>query len=226
MMGRMINVMRAQADMAGSGRASVRLAIVSSYDPDNYCAKVRIQPEDTETGWLPVVSPWVGNGWGVFAPPTVGDLVEVQFQEDDFEAGFICQRFFNDSDRPLSVNSGEFWLVHQSGSFLKFHNDGTVELNTQSNLIATVGGNANLTVAGNMTTNVSGNITETAPNITLNGNVTINGPLTQGKGGNGGECQLQGPLHVVNDVTAGGISLENHTHSGVYPGSGNTGQPQ
>lgn len=137
MMRGLLNAMRAQADMAGSGRASVRLAIVSSYDPGNYCAKVRIQPEDTETGWLPVVSPWVGNGWGLFAPPMPGDMVEVQFQEDDIEAGFVCQRFYNDTDRPLTVPSGEFWLVHKSGSFLKFHNDGTVELNAAGTLTST-----------------------------------------------------------------------------------------
>lgn len=128
MMRGMTNALAAQAQMAGNGRASVRLGIVSSYDPSNYSGKVKIQPENTETGWLPIVSPWVGNGWGIFAPPSVGDLVEVQFQEDGIEAGFICQRFYNDSDRPASVPSGEFWLVHKSGSLLKFHNDGSVEL--------------------------------------------------------------------------------------------------
>jgi phage baseplate assembly protein V len=225
MMNQLMNTMRAQAALASSGRASVRLGIVSSYDHANYCAKVRVQPEDTETGWLPVTSPWIGNGWGMFAPPTPGDLVEVQFQEDSFEAGFVCQRFFNDADRPLPVPSGEFWLVHKSGSFLKFRNDGSVELNTAGNLTGTVGGNASLTVAGNMTTNVSGNISETAPNITLNGNVMINGQLTQGTGSAGGAATMQGPLAVINDVTAAGKSLDHHVHSGVQTGGGNTGQP-
>lgn len=159
MMGALMNAMRAQASMVGNGRASVRIGIVSSYDHANYCAKVKIQPEDTETGWLPVVSPWVGNGWGMFAPVTPGDVVEVQFQEDCFDVGFVCQRFFNDNIRPLDVQSGEFWLVHQSGSCLKFHNDGSVDLTSYTNLTATVG--------GNLVANVTGNANLTAANATV-----------------------------------------------------------
>lgn len=128
MMQRLLNTMRAQAELAASGRARTRIGLVSGYDPVNYCAKVRIMPDDVETGWLPVSSPWVGNGWGMFAPPTPGEMVEIQFQEDNIEAGIIVGRFHNDSDRPLAVPSGELWLVHQSGSLLKFHNDGTVQL--------------------------------------------------------------------------------------------------
>jgi phage baseplate assembly protein gpV len=135
-MNRLLNVMRMQAQMQAGGSAQTRIGIVDSYDPANYCAKVRIQPEDTVTGWLPVLSPWVGNGWGFFAPPSVGDLVEIQYQEDDFNAGFVCQRFYNDSARPLPVVPGEFWLVHQSGSCLKFHNDGSIEMIAASNLTA------------------------------------------------------------------------------------------
>lgn len=170
MMGRMLNVMRAQAQMAENGRASVRHAIVSSYDPGSYCVKVRIQPEDTETGWLPVVSPWVGNGWGLFAPPSIGDLVEVQFQEDDFEAGFVCQRFYNDTDRPLTVQSGEFWLVHQSGAFFKLTNDGKVLINGHTEIDATAP-TINITATGNITAQAGGNATVQAA-----GTATIQAP--------------------------------------------------
>lgn len=124
----LFNAMRLQAQLANQSRAAVRIGTISSYNPANYAAKVLLQPEGTETGWLPIASFQVGNGWGIFSPPSIGDMVEVQFQEDSSEAGLICGRFFNDTDRPLSVPSGEFWLVNQSGSKLKFHNDGTVEL--------------------------------------------------------------------------------------------------
>lgn len=153
--------------MAGNGRASVRVGIVSSYDHANYCAKVRIQPEDTETGWLPVVSPWVGNGWGMFAPVAPGDVVEVQFQEDSFEAGFVCQRFFNDEIRPLDVPSGELWMVHKSGAFLKFNNDGSVTITSHTDLTATVGGNLVANVAGNTTVQSAGTATIQAASIVL-----------------------------------------------------------
>lgn len=125
-MDQLMNAMKAQALLAMGGRAVVRMGTVSSYDPSTYSAKVRIQPEDYETGWLPVGSLWVGNGWGLFCPPSVGDMVEVQHQEDNPECGLVCQRFFNDVDRPLAVPAGEFWLVHAGGQHIKFLNDGTI----------------------------------------------------------------------------------------------------
>ncbi len=128
MMKKLLNAVRLQAQMAANGRAVTRIGLVDSYDPNTYAVKVRLQPENAITGWLPLLSPWIGNGWGIFAPPTIGDMIEVSFQEDDPNVGLAGQRFYNDSDRPLAVTSGEFWLVHKSGSVLKFHNDGSVEL--------------------------------------------------------------------------------------------------
>ncbi|NHB94369.1 phage baseplate assembly protein V [Photorhabdus cinerea] len=66
----------------------------------------------------------------------------------------------------------------------------------------------------------------TSPEITLNGNVTINGNLSQGMGAGGGTATMQGPVTVNNDVIAGGISLKNHVHSGVQSGGSKTGGPQ
>lgn len=223
-----------RAESLSARGSRCRVGLVSSYDPANYCAKVRIMPEDVETGWLPITSPWVGDGWGLFAPPTVGDMVEVQFQEDDIEAGFIVGRFYNDSDRPLPVESGEFWLVHKSGSFLKFHNNGSVELHTAEDLDVTVlananvsiEGDANVTVAGDTSVAVTGNITSSAAQfthtgpLTVNGNVQINGTENvSGKitgqagmamsGGSG--VEVTGNITVTTgDVTADLVSLKSN----------------
>lgn len=122
------NIMRREAERAMSRLANTRIGIVSSYDPGAYAAKVRIQPEDVETGWLPIAAEQSGNGWGEYNAPSIGDVVEVQFQEGGKEAGFVGRRFYGDRFRPLPVPSGESWRVHRSGSLLKFKNDGTVEL--------------------------------------------------------------------------------------------------
>ena len=64
----------------------------------------------------------------------------------------------------------------------------------------------------------------TAPIVTINApQIVLNGQVTQGKGSNGGTMELQGPVHVVNDVTAEGKSLAHHTHPG--DSGGTTGQP-
>lgn len=62
-------------------------------------------------------------------------------------------------------------------------------------------------------------ITNSAPEV------EIDGQMTQGEGPQGGSAAMQGPLNVVNDVTAQGTSVHSHTHNGVQPGSGNTGAP-
>lgn len=64
-----------------------------------------------------------------------------------------------------------------------------------------------------------------ATTMTINAATIINGTLSQGMGTSGGTATMLGPITVTNDVTAGGKSLENHVHSGVQPGSGNTGKP-
>lgn len=140
----LLNTMRAQALSAGNTRADARMGLVTSYDPNRYAVKVQLMPEGAETGWLPLASPWIGNGWGMFAAPTPGDMIEVHFQEGSPEAGYACLRFYNDHDRPLPCPSGEFWLVHASGSMLKFHNDGSVELTAATNLTAIAGGKARI----------------------------------------------------------------------------------
>lgn len=56
--------------------------------------------------------------------------------------------------------------------------------------------------------------------IELNGNTLVKGNIT-GQPGNGGT----GAANFDSDVVAQGVSLKTHTHSGVQPGGGNTGQP-
>lgn len=226
MMKHIRNHMMLAAQMASASRAATRIGTVTSYDPNDHAAVVTLHPDDTLTGWLPIMSQWVGNSWGLFAPPSIGDLVEVQFVDDNMEVGFICQRFYTNKNRPLPVPAGEFWLVHKSGSLLKFHNDGSVELQAATDLNATVGGNMNATVTGNATTTATGSINQTAPTITLKGAIVLDGPISQANtAGSGTTANLIGPLNVTNDVTAGGKSLDHHTHTGVQPGSGTTGQP-
>ena len=81
MMDRLLNAARRETQRAISMLALPKTGIISGYDPASYAAKVRLQPEDVETGWLPIRTPWAGNGWGMFCPPDIDDEVEVQFQD-------------------------------------------------------------------------------------------------------------------------------------------------
>jgi phage baseplate assembly protein gpV len=228
MMQHLLNSQKAAAQQASQARASTRQGIVTSYDPNAYAIKVTLQPDNVLTGWIPLKSAWVGNSWGLFCPPSIGDAVEVDFQEDDGGVGSAGLRFFNDSDRPMPCPSGEFWLVHKSGSLLKFHNDGSVELHTATDLNASVAGNANVAVTGNINSSAA-QWNHSGP-MKIDGTALVTGKIT-GQGGmavsGGSGATVAGNMAVTGgNVTADGIGLKTHTHNGVQPGSGNTGQPQ
>ncbi len=139
------NMVKAKAGALDGMAGTARFALVSSFDPSAYAAKVLIQPENVLSGWLPIISAWVGLGWGFAAPLTPGDQVLVIAQEGDAEQGVIIGCVWSAVDQPMPAPSGEMWMRHQSGSFLKLHNDGTIAL--QAPVVNITG---DLVVSGNI----------------------------------------------------------------------------
>jgi hypothetical protein len=123
-----INMLKAHASALDRAQGQPRFGIVSSIDTARYAARVMLQPEGVLSGWLPILSPWVGAGWGVACLPAPGDQVMVLAQEGDAEHGVVIGASFSDSARAPQSALGEFWIVHKSGSFLKLLNDGTVQM--------------------------------------------------------------------------------------------------
>lgn len=222
------NMVRSEASRMQAGRSPVRIGTVAGYDPSHFAVKVTLQPDGTLTGWLPLTSPWVGNGWGIFAAPNIGDQVEVQFQEDGAGAGFVVGRFYTNANPPQSVPTGEFWVVHSTGSALKFNNDGSVQINSTGNLTAVVGGNLSATVSGTSAINSTGAMTlESSGTLTLQGSqINLVGPMSQSAAGGGAStASFTGSITATGNVTAGSIDLKTHVHTGVQTGSGTTGGP-
>lgn len=126
MMDSFLNVVKAQASALDQSAGQPRLAVVSSVDPAAYTARIILQPEGVLSGWLPVLSSWIGAGWGLACPPSPGDQVLVLPQEGDAEHGIIAGRLWSATQAPPPAPSGELWLVHKSGSFVKLVNDGSI----------------------------------------------------------------------------------------------------
>ncbi|HTJ88870.1 MAG TPA: baseplate assembly protein [Acidocella sp.] len=125
-----------------------RCGLVSSFNPQTYCAKVLIQPENTLTGWLPILSFWVGPGWGCVAPLPLGVQVLVLPDRNDAQQGVISGVLYSDVDTPPnSAAAGEILLLHQSGSFVTLKNDGSVDINAPAGLNIT----GNVKVTGTIT---------------------------------------------------------------------------
>ena len=127
-MERFLNALKGASGAMDRSAAQPRFAIVTSVDPSRPAVRVSLQPEGVITGWLPVLSPCVGAGWGIASPPSPGDQVVVLAQEGDSEHGIVVGRAWSDTARTPPAPSGELWLVHQSGSFLKLANDGTLRI--------------------------------------------------------------------------------------------------
>ena len=139
------NMVKAKAAGLDGQGGVARFGLVSSFDPNAYAVRVLIQPENVLTGWLPVISPWVGAGWGFAAPLTPGAQVLVVAQEGDAEHGVVLGAVWSAVDAPMPAPAGELWLRHQSGSFVKLLNDGTIALQASTVRIA-----GDLVVSGNI----------------------------------------------------------------------------
>jgi phage baseplate assembly protein V len=125
-MNRFLNAIKASASAMDQATAQPRFATVTSVDPTRPAVRVRLQPEGVITGWLPILAPWVGAGWGLACPPAPGDQVFVLAQEGDSEHGVVIGRAWSDSARTPEAPVGELWLVHANGAFIKLANDGTI----------------------------------------------------------------------------------------------------
>lgn len=160
------NLMNAARQRLGDDGTGPRTGKITGYDPVNGVVKVAIQPEGRETNWINLDCPGVGNGWGVQIGPQIGDEVTVSFESGDPNLGKVTARHTNSLNLPMPVPSGEIWMVHQSGSLLKFHNDGTVEMvaNTTLNVTAQT---------ANVTASISANVTAPAINLRASGQTLL-----------------------------------------------------
>jgi hypothetical protein len=126
---------RQEAQMATVHQSLKRDGVIQNYDPVRGAVRVLIQPEGILTGYIPLTSPWVGNGWGMVCGPSIGDVVEIDFLQGSKDSGVAGNRYFNAQCKPPPAPSGEFWLVHKSGSFIKLTNDGDIILSAARKLV-------------------------------------------------------------------------------------------
>lgn len=136
---KLLNAMRMMSSMANQGTMQTAIGKVNAFDPSTYQVQVLLQAATDDapalaTGWIPLASPWTGDGWGMFVPASTGDLILVFFQDGSLQNPIAGMRIFYDEQLPTEVQGGEMYLIHKSGSCLKFLNDGTVELNSNSTL--------------------------------------------------------------------------------------------
>jgi uncharacterized protein involved in type VI secretion and phage assembly len=204
------NAMRAHAEAAAARIPKPRMATVSSYNPSTHAVKVTFQgvgdSDVTETGWLPLSAVGVGNGFGVLTAPNIGDMVMIGFTDGSNAAPKVIGRFFSNVNVPPSVPAGETWIVHKSGSSMKFTTDGKVTVTDKagSTLVMKADGSGSLTFSAGLTINA---------NTQVNGTLKASGDITDNSGSN--SRTMAGMRTIYNT----------HTHNGVQSGSSATAVP-
>lgn len=176
-MDRLLNIIRREAMRVAGLRATDQIGIVSSYDPDSHSVQVKFQPEDTLSGWLPVGSLAVGNGFGVHFAPNIGDQVMVHFLNGDREAGVVGPRLYSDGDRPLNVPAGELWLMQSPTCGIKLQGGDAISV-IGATLSATISGAGTISVGGDLDVSISGSGTITAGTLTVDGVLAVSGSIT------------------------------------------------
>lgn len=199
------NVMRQQSGLQGNERSSPRIATISSYDKVTHAVKVLIQPEGTESNWMPLGAIGIGNGWGVAVGAQVGDQVLVVFEHGDFESGVIVARLFSVAQVPPPVPSGEIWMVHQQGAFLKLQNDGSGTFSDGHGAQVKLNGDGTIASTGAWMHTGTMHITD---NVTADKDITAQGTVTG-----------------QTDVVGNGLKMTRHYHASGTNIMGNTDAP-
>lgn len=199
--------------------------IVQSFDPDTVTAVVQPALKGAYDGKsvtlpllvdVPVIFPR-GGGCTLTFPVNEGDECLVIFGDRCIDFWWQSGGIQEPVDRRQHDLSDGFAIVGPQSQAKKISSismSGT-QLRTDDGAafveVAT-GHDITVTTPGKLTATATGGAEITAPEIVLNGNVTINGNLSQGMGDGGGTATMQGPITVTNDVTAGGKSVMGHRH--------------
>ena len=152
------NMMLRTIERWWAGRYSEKHGNVTSYDPKLHLAKVMFQPQGQESGWLPIETGHIGEGYGIATGLTpgdgksTGDQVIVRYQESDVESGKIVQRVHSDKETPPTAQSGEM-IIYTSGKKI------VISDHKGKDAVMTIDGNSNITVnITNHTTTATANV--------------------------------------------------------------------
>jgi phage baseplate assembly protein gpV len=135
------NIIRQHSTTISNNSQFIKIGTVTSYNPNDYTAKVTFEPYDPqqipETGEVPIATVSAGNGRGMFFPPKIGDQVIIGFSYGQSQNGVILGYIFSEKDRPVLVPSGNFLIkIGDSGesSSIEITEAGTLTITTSQSV--------------------------------------------------------------------------------------------
>ena len=162
--------------------------------------RVKVKTGELTTAWLPWLALRAGSDreWD---PPTVDEQVILISPSGQLANGVVITGLPSDHIPANGDRPGLHRRTYADGTVIEYDS-------VAHHLNATLpeGGTTNLTSTGG---------------INIVGPITHHGDYTQT-----GNQNVTGTVNVSEDVIAAGISLVEHPHGGVMPGSGKTGKPE
>ena len=102
----------------------IKAAEVSAYDPKRHAIKAMLHPDEIETGWFPMHTSHVGNGFGVAMGPNLGDQIVVGFIGGNMNSPVHLGRLHSDKEQPPVAQAGEMVIQHGNGALIKITSAG------------------------------------------------------------------------------------------------------
>lgn len=171
--------MSEQNENGSGGLSPLRFGIVSRIDAATGEAFVKFEDLDgLETAEIPLLYPKTLKDH-FYRMLDAGEHVAC-LMDEHLENGVILGAVYDDENLPPEGDANKCYIQFENGTTIV--HDKT---------------------SGNINIKTSGTVTIDSPNVTMTGD-----------------------LHVNGDVTAGNISLRHHKHGGVKTGDGQTGKPQ
>jgi uncharacterized protein involved in type VI secretion and phage assembly len=189
-----------------------RRGILASVNPATMQGRVNL-PSSTSpsgfslTGWLPIVMPCSGPGWGIVASPPVGSQVVVTPADGNTNSAMITGAHWSGPQQaPVGYPLGEMWFFHATGAFVKINNSGGVVFQDKDGALVETDGTGKITMS-----DPSGSSLK----FTNDGTVEVQANTFKV---NGNQIMQTGSITMTS-----GIVLDTHIHTSLVGGGPTTG---
>lgn len=185
----------------------VRIGRVAACDYQN--ARVRVRIGEVVTNWLPWLTTRAGGDLSWWAPEE-GEQVLVFSPSGETALGVCLPSIYQSSAAAPSTDPDVSKVVFSNGSTVE-HNRATGALRVE----VPGGGLVKVVSGGNVSVEAVGEITLKASKL------LIDAPIEH----TGGDIETDSNVNSSAEITASGVALTSHIHSGVESGTKTSGPP-
>jgi hypothetical protein len=158
MMNELLDILRREAQAAAQRQQPATLT-VTSYNPEKHAVKGTIKPYGIESGWIPIGTAAVGDGFGVAIGPCVGDQFNLEFEGGDPNSARATHRLFSNDAKPPKVESGEVAIFSKFGHKISLTKDNKMVIEAKGDTkINVTEGKCDISTKGDTTLKTEGKL--------------------------------------------------------------------